>query len=225
MDNLAIFFLCGIPFLLISTVALFVREHRRHKNVTTELEEKLSVKNKQMGALKTEFNRLKADSLYGVRRTWLATVSKNTYRNEIEVEVKFVAPLLSHLGFHENSLDVRRSVSVQVGRNRVQGEADWVAWNAQRTKPLLIVEAKGPNQPLDSSVKEQARSYANALNGISYMLVNGKNIIMYERGLHDDKCIVDCSVADLLSHWDEIVSSISISTALSLQSYNETVMT
>ena len=152
MENLfGILIVCVLPLLLCIAATIAISENRKRKKIIKELE----VSEKRQEQFST-------DTLFSIREKWLERASGFTVRNETEVEFKLVGPLLSFLDFSENSIDIRKSISVQVGRNSVQGQADWVVWNHKKTKVILVVEAKGPNQVLDQSVKAQARSYATA---------------------------------------------------------------
>lgn len=143
-----------------------------------------------------------------VLQQWLSAIAKAGYRNEVEVEVKFVFPLLQWLGYRPDQIDVRVPVSVQIGRQQVSGEADWVLWGQNRTgrRARAIIEAKAPIQPLDETVQDQGRSYAYALKCSLYLLTNGKQIQVYRRNIADDDCLLDIPVSELGRHWEELVN-------------------
>jgi hypothetical protein len=48
--------------------------------------------------------------------------------------------------------------------------------------PLMIIELKAPNIPLDENHKEQAEGYANAVGAPYVCITNGKDAIVYIRG-------------------------------------------
>jgi hypothetical protein len=139
---------------------------------------------------------------------WFEEANGAAYRNEIEVETKFVYPMLRNLGFKNHNLDVRYPISIQVGRSSNRGEADWVVWSAGEDDParkvLFVVEAKAQNQELTTEVIYQTRSYAFALNAPSYVCTNGKRIVIYRRGVEQDICALDCAVEELRKHWADI---------------------
>lgn len=138
---------------------------------------------------------------------WLEAVKHLTYRNEIEVEIKFIYPLLKHLGYQDREFNIRVLVKIQVGRTRNRGEADWVIWKNNTTKQRqahIVIEAKAPSQSLDSQVKAQARSYAFALDAPIYVITNGKRMQIFQRGIRDDHCVVNCNINELSRKWEVI---------------------
>lgn len=142
------------------------------------------------------------------RQQWLAALPSVTYRNEIEVEVKFVAPLLHHLGYTPAQLDIRVSVAVQVGRQTNNGQADWIVWSADRRRPIAVVEAKKPTEPLIGYVLGQARSYAFALNAPLMILTNGQQLDIYRRGIQEDTLVVSTKINALAAHWPAIAAAL-----------------
>lgn len=135
---------------------------------------------------------------------WCREVELASYSSEIEVEIKFIYLLMRFLGYEISDLRTRVSVEVPVGRQKVAGIADWVVFNHSQGKPFLVIEAKEPNQQLNSSVQEQARSYAFALNAPFYMLTNGRDIIVFERKIDDDVRVLALNVRDLPHQWQMI---------------------
>jgi len=135
---------------------------------------------------------------------WCKEVELASYSSEIEVEIKFIYLLMRFLGYEISDLRTRVSVEVPVGRQKVAGIADWVVYNHQQGKPFLVIEAKEPNQQLNSSVQEQARSYAFALNAPFYMLTNGREVIVFERKIDDDVRVLALNVRELPHQWQMI---------------------
>lgn len=191
---------CVIPLLLIAlgvVVYLWVRKHRQLMDLrqyVNTLSEKVAV--------------LSSDAREGFRLQWLLSVPYLQYRNEFEVEVKFIAPLLDYLGFAPGQVDLRVNVSVQVGRNTATGTADWVLWSPDRSRPLVIVEAKAPGQSLNGAVQSQARSYAFALGAPMFLLTNGSRLQIYRRGVQTDQVVVNCTVEELVEQWPAVVEAL-----------------
>lgn len=143
-----------------------------------------------------------ADSGFAARSAWLKSLPNIPYRNEIEVEVKFIAPLVAYLGYSGDDVQVRKHIAVQVGRQSVNGEADWVLFHSG--KPFVVIEAKEPNQNLDGHVQAQARSYAYALHAPFYLLTNGRELALYQMSTQTDPCVLQVVVADLGRNWDKL---------------------
>lgn len=155
---------------------------------------------------------LKVENKERTLEEWLEEIKTTSYRNEIEVEVKFIYPLVEQLGYKNTDFDIRVPVNIQVGRNRSRGEADWVLWNKRsgtdNQQARVVIEAKAPHQDLNEEVQAQARSYAFALNAPIYVNTNGRRIQIFHRGVQGDKCVVDCDVKELSKKWSEIRASL-----------------
>jgi hypothetical protein len=135
----------------------------------------------------------------------LVEIKDITYRNEVEVEIKFIYPLMRFLGYGPSELKTRVPVEIQTGRKRTTVVADWVVY---LEKPYLVIEAKEPGQALSDSVQEQARSYAYGLGAPLYMLVNGKELTVFERRLDADTVLLHSTMNDLIEKWDILESII-----------------
>ena len=198
---LAVLLLCVLPlFLLFVSIGLGVWVYRlRHKVRTLESEKRLL--QTALESSKAKVSALEMEAQRQFRTAWLSAPPAR-FRNEIEVEVKFVYPLLKFLGFEDDDLSIREWVQVRVGRQIVKGEADWVV--RRDGKPFLVVEAKEPGVTLDDAVQEQTRSYAFALKAPYYMVTNGKALRLYQLGVEEDEAIVSCSVNGLAQCWQRL---------------------
>ena len=188
---------CIVPLLLIAlggVVYLWIRDRKQ-----------LADQRWYRNTLSDRVNLLTSEAREGLRLQWLLTLPALQYRNELEVEVKFIAPLVDYLGFAPGQVDLRVPVSVQVGRNTATGTADWVLWCPDRSRPLVIVEAKAPGQPLNGAVQSQARSYAFALGAPMFLITNGSRLQIYRRGVQNDQLVLNCTVAELVEQWPNIV--------------------
>lgn len=137
---------------------------------------------------------------------WIISLPSLRYRNEIEVEIKFVAPMVAHLGYAGGDIQARFQVGIPAGRQVVNGVADWVISRSGR--PFLVIEAKEPGQKLADAVQAQARSYAVALNAPCYLLANGLEVALFLRNAQADRCILRCEAGDLGGRWQELISHI-----------------
>lgn len=145
---------------------------------------------------------------HAMRESWLIEVKDISFNSELEVETKFVYPLLRYLGYAPYNLRMRLSVSVPVGRQKVAGIADWVV--CQSGKPIIIVEAKDKSQSLNEAVQEQARSYCFALNCPTYILTNGQHVQVYRRGLDVDRMVFNCRLDELSEKWGSLYEIIGL---------------
>lgn len=193
--------LCCIPPLLLIAlgvvVYLWIRDRKQ-----------LADQRWYMNTLSDRVNVLSSEAREGLRLQWLLTLPTLQYRNELEVEVKFIAPLVEYLGFAADQVDLRVPVSVQVGRNTATGTADWVLWTPAHTSPIVVIEAKAPGQPLNGAVQSQARSYAFALGAPMFLLTNGSRLQIYRRGVQSDQLVVNCTVEELVEQWPAVVDAL-----------------
>ena len=188
---------CLVPLLLIAlgvVVYLWIRDRRQIVDLRW-----------YRNTLSDRVNVLSSEAREGLRLQWLLTLPALQYRNELEVEVKFIAPLVEYLGFTPGQVDLRVPVSVQVGRNTATGTADWVLWTPGHTSPIVVIEAKAPEQPLNGAVQSQARSYAFALGAPLFLIANGSRLQIYRRGVQSDQLVVNCTVEELVEQWQNIV--------------------
>jgi hypothetical protein len=127
---------------------------------------------------------------------------------EVEVEVKFIYPLLRHLGYERDQLELRVPVPMQEGSQKTVRQADWVVQSKTSSESLVVVEAKAPRQPLDDAVAKQARSYALRLEAPVYVTTNGKKLKIYHRGVLRDQCVVSCRTSELSDNWETIEAAL-----------------
>ena len=147
-------------------------------------------------------------SMNAVRESWFEEIKNIEYASELEVETKFIYPMMRYLGYAAKALKMRVEVIVRVGRADVRGVADWVVYDANR--PKIVVEAKSDCQWLDSQTQEQARSYCFALNVPMYILANGKEVKVYFRGVGSDELVFQSSAAELSQKWGELYELIGV---------------
>lgn len=172
-------------------------------------------------AHRAELNRLKAvhtqekekiplRAAARARARWLVLHRSMRYRNEIEVEVKFVCPLLRYLGIAPSSMSMRYPVRLKLGSQDTAGEADWVIWKPAQTgspRPAqLVIEAKSPSQQLDDGVAAQARSYAFALDAPYYLITNGRQMRLFKRGIEGDTVLRTLDIMDSKTKWEAIAN-------------------
>lgn len=187
------------PLAVITALAAWVACLRQRLTAVTTASKTLTA---GLGVAQRAANLAQTDAAAAMRQAWLKETETAVYRNEVEVESKLIVPLLIHLGYPLNQWQQRVTVAVPVGRNVVNGEADFVVYHPDR-RVALIVEAKAPGVALDEMVQRQARSYAYALNAPRYLLANGEQLQLWQRGVERDELIVQCAVAGLAAAWEK----------------------
>jgi hypothetical protein len=151
--------------------------------------------------------------------TWLQRLQEPAWRAdapEVEMEAKFVFPLLRHLGYSDEHLSMRVPVAMQKGSSETRGEADWVAWK-NHNEAIVVVEAKAPRVPLKQSVIRQARSYAIRLEAPVYIVTNGEEIRVFQRGVIKDHCVLMCITENLHAEWESLEAVASRTSVLALR--------
>jgi hypothetical protein len=216
MSGLETLILTLVLMIVIALLLIYVEKLRKEKEVQqTKIVElnndlKLIKQNHQtkVSELNNDLKFLKQNSreYYSVaeRNEWFKRILSLSFKNEVEVEVKFVHPLLHFLGFKEDEYEMRVPTNVHAGRQVMTAEADWVVYAqnfSEAKRPVFVIEVKRSSQILDSSVIEQARSYAFALNTVAYMVTNGKGIRVFERGVPEDKPVMAFKIAELPEKW------------------------
>lgn len=191
------------PFFFATTVALGIVLYFQFKNNQLQVAKKHSLDLK-IQELENRIIVLSNNAVADFHLSWCKEIASANYSSEIEVEIKFVYFLMRFLGYGIADLKTRVPVEVPVGRQKVVGIADWVVYNHQQDRPFLIIEVKEPNQQLNNSVQDQARSYAFALNTPFYMLTNGKKIEVFERRIDNDIRVLASNVKDLHHQWQTI---------------------
>lgn len=92
--------------------------------------------------------------------------SLSALHNESDVEQFFVLPLLADLGYGPDYLETKATVgqeTVGKGKQKKSYVPDYLAYTTRRKdKPVLIVDAKHPNEPAEDGV-EDAQLYASVI--------------------------------------------------------------
>lgn len=164
---------------------------------------------KEKKKLETRIVTISRTGLNAVRESWFAEIQNATYASELEVETKYIYPMMRFLGYGLQDIRMRVEAIVRVGRADVRGIADWVVY--KDSHPMIVVEAKAVQQGLDVNVQEQARSYCFALNVPMYLLTNGREIKLYKRGVGFDELVFRATTAELPGKWGELYGLIGVS--------------
>lgn len=198
-----------LAWLFATLCAVFLFAYLKQKRTAREIRETLLG---TIGRLQSLNNDLQGDALEAFRKEWFREIANITYRNETEVEVKLIYPLLRFLGYGAEDFQVRVPVMVQVGRQQITGEADWVVWNmpagSGARQANLVIEAKGPQQQLTGETQAQARSYAFGLNAPLYMLTNGCRVQVFRREAQFDICLLESELDALASSWKILAQAV-----------------
>jgi hypothetical protein len=142
------------------------------------------------------------------RRQWMDGLSKVPYRNDVEVDVKFVYPLVRFLGYDLDGFSLQVPLDLRLGRQTRTGQADWVLWRNNGAgddhAARAIIEVLSPSQELDEAVQEQARALAVGAGAPFYLLTNGKRIQLFRRDMRADQLLIDCPLAEFPECWPQI---------------------
>jgi len=188
-------------FLILSIIVLFFFL-KHHEEREKEFQNKINGLNYQH---EKEIQSLKEHHIQCYPKAWIQGLPIRFYENEIAVEIKFVLPLLMYLGYSLDEMRIRVPVSLQAGTQSIDCTADWtVTQKSEHDESKMIIEVKSPNVSLDDTVKQQARSYAYALDISKYVITNGRQIIVYERGVERDREILNLTVEEFEQEWNTI---------------------
>jgi hypothetical protein len=164
--------------------------------------------NREYQALVEEYQAFRDEAERMSREEWLNSLQLTQFRNGIDVQAKLIFPLMLYLGYRENAMEIRVPAGTPESRRYVPGEADWVIWgrgpDLERPQALLVLAAKDPTQPLDSTVQPQVRSHASSMNAPTYALTNGRRLQVFQWGADGDTCVVDCALDNLAKVWADV---------------------
>lgn len=167
--------------------------------------------NSHIQKLKDTIQKQSEDNYFLLREQWLESLSQTFFQSEIEVEVKFIHPLVGFLGYKEHEFDLRVPINLQLGHTSMKGVADLVLWDMNTSsyehKAFVVVEAKAPNRQLEE-FQAQVRSYAFGLDAPIYVITNGKDFQVFRRGVQRDTCVINCRVSSLANNWSFIEQTI-----------------
>lgn len=174
------------------------------KRMSTE-QEKLKAEHEN---LNDKLNQVCEEARALLRMEWLQSLHDINYGSELEVEIKFLTQLLMHLGYDIKNVSIRIPVNIKAGRQVISAQADWLIniSTIVARKKFMVIEAKAPDQDLNSDVGEQARSYAFALNAPLYMLTNARRIMIFKLGVPQDFLLIDVPVSELTESWSTLTA-------------------
>jgi Type I restriction enzyme R protein N terminus (HSDR_N) len=127
---------------------------------------------------------------------------------EREVEIKYVARLFHALDYDDIHEAPGFGFILHEGVDRKHVEADFVYFadenHSVQGSPLILVEAKSAGRKLDAAI-EQARSYANILKPMYYVVTNGDVLMVWNyQGPIPDVMMLEFKRGDLKDRFDEV---------------------
>ncbi|MBD3305303.1 hypothetical protein GF348_02940 [candidate division KSB3 bacterium] len=174
--------------------------------------------NKEYEAYSQALESAKVQELEELKRDrWLQTLDDPPWDKttcEVEMESKFIYPLLKYLGYDDRDMRMRVKVGVQEGRLDTTIEADWMLVNGE--DHIAVIEAKAPRIRLHKRVIEQAKSYAIRLNAPVYIITNGFDIAVYHREVIGERKVFHGKAGGLHRTWDEFYAVASKETVLQI---------
>jgi Type I restriction enzyme R protein N terminus (HSDR_N) len=135
----------------------------------------------------------------------LMTVSLGAER---EVELKYVTRLFHALDYDDLNEAPGFGFLLHEGVDKKRVEADFVYFadddHSLQGTPLILVEAKSAGHKLDGAI-EQARSYANVLKPMYYVVTNGDELMVWNyQGAIPDVMALQFKRDELQDRFDEI---------------------
>jgi hypothetical protein len=128
--------------------------------------------------------------------------------SEREVEVKYVTRLFNAFDYDDINEADGFGFLLHEGVSRKRVEADFVYFadgdRSPQGTPLVLVEAKSAGHKLDDAI-EQARSYANVLKPMYYVVTNGDVFMVWNyQGVIPDVKVLEFRREELRDRFDEI---------------------
>lgn len=143
----------------------------------------------------------------------LDEITSKDFNTEKEVEIKFILPLISLLGYNEEDRADGYPVSIYTGVKKSVKEADFVLFNGKNRaadNALLVIEAKSIGKKLDKHIY-QARSYAMWLGTPYYLVTNGDEIkvFLFRSAISTDIEVFNAKRNDLKNLFNELYKFVS----------------
>ena len=111
--------------------------------------------------------------------SWFDRMIKLSFGGEKDVEHLFLQRLFEQLGYEDADFAFGFLVVMYQGCKNVTTEADVVLFNGESRNyenALILAETKSVRKLIDKRVKLQARSYANWLSPVYYVLTDGDDV-------------------------------------------------
>jgi hypothetical protein len=151
---------------------------------------------------------------------WFDRVTDKALRTEKEVEIKFIVPLLSRLGYSEEDRYDGMPVPAAHGSRSTILVIDFALFNsdleALRNQPLLTVEAKREQRLAKAkellSAHNQAKSYSLWTQCDFFLVTDSRTIQVFHvarGGLEGPSPLFSCSRQELKSHFAELYRLVS----------------
>lgn len=202
-DPVGMFFAIGIGSVL-GFLAVSGMRRRRYDADIDQIKHRLDEQRQELESWKSMRVQEVETAWFDEQIQSLSTTPIRDNAPEVEVEAKFIYPLLSYLGYDPGEMSLRVPVPMQEGSEHTVRQADVVVHTHPEGDPLIVIEAKAPRHWLDDAVAKQARSYAFRLEAPVYATTNGKELHIYHRGVLKDQRVLSCEAADLRQNWDAI---------------------
>jgi hypothetical protein len=145
---------------------------------------------------------------------WFNEVKTREFESEREVEYYFIMPLLEKLGYEYDDISIGYPVKMFEGVHKTKKQADFVLFNGSSRKSedvLLVIEVKDGDKGTTVDNIGQAKSYAQELLPVCYVITNGKKIIVFQFNgmLYQDERVMDFDRPMLNDVWAELYKHIS----------------
>lgn len=151
---------------------------------------------------------------------WFEKMTKLEFRTEKEVEIKFIVPLLTRLGYNDDDRFDGMPVPAAHGSRSTTLVIDFAVFNndleSLRNQPLLTVEAKREDRLKKQqelvNAHNQAKSYSLWTQCDFFMVTDSRTIQAFRLGrgrLDELNAIFACERHELLEHFAELYGLLS----------------
>jgi hypothetical protein len=168
----------------------------------------LNQTNAQLSDVQEKYLAVNANTRLVMLQEWLKSLPRLQFASEREVEIKFVAPLVHHLGYPWDCVALQEKIMIYAGRETYETRADWVLRRASNRKPHVVIEAKDRSEQLTEAVRQQARSYAVGLRAQYYLTTNGVQLRLFKQSVTEEELLIDVPVEKLADKWNDLVDHI-----------------
>lgn len=140
---------------------------------------------------------------------WFKTMTSRSFGSEREIEHFFICPLLTELGYESDDIAIGYSVMMFKGAKKTTTEADIVVFKGpdrDEKSTLLVIETKKGDKGINVDHIKQAKSYAQELLTVGYVVTNGQeiNVFYFNGSLGPDERVMTFDRTDLMEKWQDL---------------------
>jgi hypothetical protein len=142
------------------------------------------------------------------RKAWFAQLHQVQYRDENEISMRLIYPLLQLVGYSDSDIIGKHRFALQNNLNSVPNEIDWMICRPQTSQDathLFLIKILPPGKGIAPDYAMHIRPTADKWQVAYYVVTDGYQFHIYKRNITvNDECLVAADIKQLNPKWDEI---------------------